>query len=48
MKGNEAPKGQNERKCSLKKQILEKEKLQNLKGKMQFWTRSWPDGNERK
>ena len=44
MKGNERPKGQNERKSNPKRQILEKEKLQNLKGKWQFWARSWRDG----
>ena len=38
---NEAPKGQNE---GAKPQIFEKEKLQNLKGKLQFWARSWPGG----
>ena len=54
MKGNQCRKGQNERKWrpngpkrkkwSFKRQILEKEKLQNLKGKWQFWAKSWPDG----
>ena len=37
MKGNEAPKDQNE---GPKPQIFEKEKLQNLKGKLQFSARS--------
>ena len=44
MKGNEKPKGQNERKSNPKRQILEKENLSNLKGKWQFWARSWRDG----
>ena len=37
-------KAQNERKSNPKRQIFEKEKLQNLKGTWQFWTRSWRDG----
>jgi len=54
LKGNETPKGQNERMKSqkakmkrnqAKRQILEKEKLQNLKGKWQFWARSLPGGH---
>ena len=42
MKGKEmkAQQNQNERKSNPKRQILEKEKLQNLKGKWQFWVRS--------
>ena len=36
MKGNEGPRGQNQRKWSLKRQILEKKKLQNLKGNCNF------------
>ena len=34
MKGNEGPKDQKERKQSFKRQILEKETLQNLQGEM--------------
>ena len=30
--------------CFCKWQILAKEKLQNFKGKMPFWAKSWPDG----
>ena len=51
MKGNETPKSQNVRNEgpkgqieSPKPQILEEEKLQNLKGKLQVWARSWPGG----
>ena len=44
MKGNEGPKGQNGMEMKAQKQILEKEKLQNLIGKWEFWARSWRDG----
>ena len=36
MKGNEGPKGQNKRKSNPKRQTLENEKLQNLKGNGNF------------
>ena len=41
MKGNEPQKAKMK---GNEAQILEKEKLQNLKEKLQFWARSWPGG----